>query len=95
MLRTSPHLNTGAVLERWREREEGRYLAKLVQQENLIDSDQEEVFSSLLQQLYRRHVIQRKDILCNTQELTQREKEELQQLYKYLNENPATRGGAK
>ncbi|MCF6322857.1 MAG: DNA primase [Gammaproteobacteria bacterium] len=95
MLRTSPHLTTGAVLERWREREEGRYLAKLVQQENLVDSDQEEIFSSLLQQLYRRHVIQRKDILCNTQELTQPEKEELQQLYKYLNENPATRGGVK
>lgn len=83
MLRTSPHLNTGAVLERWRDREEGRYLAKLVQQENLVDSDhQEQEFNDLLQRLYRQHLEQRIEFLCNkpTSEHSSSEKAELQQL---------------
>ncbi len=85
MLRTSPHLNTGAVLERWREREEGRYLAKLVQQENLGDNEhREQEFRDLLQQLYRQHCTQRIEFLCNkpASEHTDAEKLELQQLFK-------------
>ncbi len=85
MLRTSPHLNTGAVLERWRDREEGRYLAKLVQQENLVANDhQEQEFSDLLQQLYRQHITQRIEFLCNkpASEHSETEKVELQQLLK-------------
>ena len=85
MLRTSPHLNTGAVLERWRDREEGRYLAKLVQQENLVDNDlQEQEFNDLLQQLYRQHSAQRIEFLCNkpASEHSDAEKMELQQLLK-------------
>jgi len=85
MLRTSPHLNTGAVLERWREREEGRYLSKLVQQENLVDNaHQEQEFRDLLQQLYRQHCSQRIEFLCNkpASEHTDAEKLELQQLFK-------------
>ena len=85
MLRTSPHLTTGAVLERWREREEGRYLAKLVQQENLVDKEyQQQEFRDLLQQLYRQHCSQRIEILCNkpTSEHSDAEKRELQQLFK-------------
>jgi len=85
MLRTSPHLNTGAVLERWREREEGRYLSKLVQQENLVDNEhQEQEFRDLLQQLYRQHCSQRIEFLCNkpASEHTDAEKLELQQLFK-------------
>ena len=84
MLRTSPHLNTGALLERWRAREEGRYLAKLVQQESLIDDDQKQEFSDLLQQLYRQHMTQRIEFLCNkpVSEHSDAEKVELQQLLK-------------
>ena len=85
MLRTSPHLTTGAVLERWREREEGRYLAKLVQQENLVDNEyREQEFRDLLQQLYRQHRAQRIESLCNkpASEHSAAEKLELQQLFK-------------
>ncbi len=85
MLRTSPHLTTGAVLERWREREEGRYLAKLVQQENLVDNEhQEQEFRDLLQQLYRQYRTQRIEFLCNkpTSEHSNAEKLELQRLLK-------------
>jgi len=85
MLRTSPHLSTGALLERWRDREEGRYLAKLVQQENLVENDhQEQEFGDLLQRLYRQHLEQRIEQLCNkpASEYSQSEKEELQKLFK-------------
>ncbi len=85
MLRTCPQLNTGAVLERWRDREESRYLAKLVQQENLVENDhQEQEFSDLLQQLYRQHMTQRIEFLCNkpASEHSEAEKVELQQLLK-------------
>lgn len=85
MLRTSPHLSTGAVLERWRDREESRYLAKLVQQENLVANDhQEQEFSDLLQQLYRQHIAQRIEFLCNkpAAEHSDAEKAELQHLFK-------------
>ncbi len=85
MLRTSPYLTTGAVLERWRDREEGRYLAKLVQQEKLVDNDlQQQEFSDLLQQLYRQHCTQRIAYLCNkpASEHSDAEKMELQQLLK-------------
>ncbi|HED40526.1 MAG TPA: DNA primase [Chromatiales bacterium] len=85
MLRTSPHLSTGAVLERWRDREEGRYLAKLVQQEKLVDNDlQQQEFSDLLQQLYRQHCTQRIAYLCNkpASEHSDAEKMELQKLLK-------------
>ncbi len=85
MLRTSPHLTTGAVLERWREREEGRYLAKLVRQENLVPNEhQEQEFYDLLQQLHRQHRTQRIEFLCNkpTTEHSDAEKLELQRLLK-------------
>jgi len=85
MLRTSPHLSTGAVLERWRDREESRYLAKLVQQENLVTNDhQEQEFSDLLQQLYRQHIAQRIEFICNkpAAEHSDAEKAELQHLFK-------------
>jgi len=85
MLRTSPHLTTGALLERWREREEGRYLAKLVQQESLVDDEhREQEFRDLLQQLYRQHRTQRIEFLCNkpASEHSDVEKLELQRLLK-------------
>ncbi len=85
MLRTSPHLSTGAVLERWRDREESRYLAKLIQQEHLVANDhQEQEFSDLLQQLYRQHIAQRIEFLCNkpAAEHSDAEKAELQHLFK-------------
>lgn len=86
MLRAHPHLNTSALLERWRDREEGRYLAKLVQEENLEASaeHQEQEFNDLLQRLFLLHIEQRIDFLCNkpASEHSKTEKEELQQLLK-------------
>ena len=64
LLQASPHLTTGALLEHWRGEENGRILAKLLQQTadmNMEDSDRE--FEDALWSLRRKHVEQEIDEL--------------------------------
>ncbi len=90
LLQTSPELNTAALLERWRDREEGRYLARLTQWKPPFE-DQESLEAEFQGAVAR---LEQQCTELRTEELLQRarsgvlgekEKSELQRL---LNRNP-------
>jgi len=82
LLQQSPHLNTGALLEHWRNDENGRYLYKLAQQESLISVEAlEQEFVHTVSKLRQRNAEQRLEYLYSKpfSELSDGEKDELKQ----------------
>ncbi|MBI5450355.1 MAG: DNA primase [Gammaproteobacteria bacterium] len=65
LLHQQPHLTTAALLERWRGKEQGRYLEMLTRQESLIDDPQalQAEFAGAVQRLLRQSIEQRIDQL--------------------------------
>lgn len=60
LLRENPHFNTASLLERWREHEYGRHLARLAREESLIPLDKlDEEFADAMRGLRRMHLDQR------------------------------------
>lgn len=92
ILQQEPHLNGGAVLERFRNTEDGQHLAKIAQRQLLIpDSGIEAEFLGAIECLHAMWLEQRTDQLLNKSQLgslTSEEKRELQQLLT----SPATKG---
>ncbi len=87
MLRNHPQLSTGGVLERWRDRPEERHLARLAQEEPLIQGEQLEAdFQDTLDCLDRLAKEQRSSKRLQElsakpfESLTRSEKEEYNQL---------------
>ena len=84
-LQGNPHLSTAAILEHWRGREEGRHLETLARGEALLDEENanlENEFLETLKRLEKERVrFRREELLQKTlTELSESEKEELQQL---------------
>ena len=64
LLQQNPNLTTGAILEHWREREEGRYLGKLLRQEPLVPEDGVQAqFQHILEHLEKRNLEQQAEQL--------------------------------
>ena len=84
-LQRNPHLSTAAVLEHWREEEEGRHLERLASSEMLLDAESanlEHEFIETLNRLEKEAIrFRREDLLQKSlSELSEIEKRELQQL---------------
>lgn len=87
LLQANPELNAGAILERWRDRSEGHYLAKLAQWKPPFDdrTGLEAEFKGALRRLEQRiEELRAEELLvkADTEALSQEEKEELQRLLK-------------
>ena len=83
LLQEKPHLSTGALLEHWRDRPEGRHLAKLAGEELLVAADGlEDEFASMLMELEARGREAHIEALLAKENPTPEEKEELKQLLK-------------
>ncbi len=64
LLQQNPNLTTGAILEHWRAREEGRYLGKLLRQEFLVPEDGVQAqFQHILEHLEKRTLEQQAERL--------------------------------
>jgi len=88
-LSDKPHLNTAAVLEHWRDRQEGRHLQKLAQNEDLIEATGLNAeFVDCVQQLIQQRQHQDQDarltFLSNKPftDLTDDEKNELKEIHR-------------
>lgn len=85
----SPNLTSGQLLELWRDREEGKQLAKLLCWEHLISEDaREQVLTDQLAKLFSVQVEQRMEMLLQKArlgQLTAPEKAELQTLLSQAN----------
>jgi len=84
-LKSNPTLNTAAILERWRDRDEGKHLAKLATwQPTLNDPESlKQEFLGAIQRLQAQHLSARTDTLlakANQGQLSDEEKRELQSL---------------
>jgi len=93
-LKSDPTLNTAALLERWRDKDEGKHLAKLATWQsplNDLDSLQQE-FLGAIDRLQAKHLSARTDTLLarsNQGSLSPDEKAELQSLLSRNNrQNP-------
>ncbi len=95
LLQQNPNLTTGAILEHWRDREEGRYLGKLLRQEPLVPaSDVGSEFLYLLGRLEKRALEQQAERLLQKSRygtLNQEEKQHLNQLLLALQGRQAER----
>ncbi len=84
LLQERPHLTSGAILERWREREEGRQLEKIAKWQHMTpDSGVEAEFSAALERLELRLLEQNTERLLQksrTTGLNSEEKQLLQEL---------------
>ncbi|NOY62181.1 MAG: DNA primase [Gammaproteobacteria bacterium] len=84
LLRDNPNLSTGAVLERWRGSDEGRYLATLVQSQHPVPVDGIEAeFSAVMSRLHEARTKQRVEQLlqrASVEKLDDLEKLELRRL---------------
>ena len=83
LLHRNPHLNTASVLERWRDHEYGRHLARLAQEEALIPSESLDTeFADVMKGLRGRYLDQRIDRLREKplSDLSDEEKVVLRQL---------------
>lgn len=83
LLRLNPHLNTASMLERWRDHEYGRHLARLAQEEALIPPESLDTeFADVMKGLRGRYLDQRIDRLREKPltELSEEEKAALRQL---------------
>lgn len=83
LLRARPHLNTAALLEHWRDTQEGKYLAKLAQWQPEVPEGVEAELQGALQRLAEQYQQQRVENLLHIERLEgldNREKEELRRL---------------
>jgi DNA primase len=85
LLQGNPHLSTAALLEHWREQEEGRHLERLASSEMLLDAENANLESEFIETLERlereRKRFRREELLQKAlSELSNAEKTELQQL---------------
>ena len=84
LLQENPTLTTGALLEHWRDKEEGKLLAKLTQTEHMIPEKgiQSEFLGSIqnLRNLSKRQAIDHLLAKASQMTLTQEEKEQLNEL---------------
>jgi DNA primase len=84
LLKLNPHLNSGAIVEHWRDREEGRYLMRLAQaQHPLPEADLEAEFRGAVHRILSMYSEQRTAQLLDKARitaLTAEEKDELRQL---------------
>jgi DNA primase len=68
LLRNRPGLNTGAILEHWRNRDEGRYLHKLASWNPALDNlELQADLQGLLNDIQRQHIEKRIDFLNGEQ----------------------------
>ncbi|MEO5703010.1 MAG: DNA primase [Gammaproteobacteria bacterium] len=85
MLQTHPHLNSGALLERWRGTPESQHLMRLAQWQHLLPEENWEAeFCGALDGLYVQGIEQCKESLLDKSrngELTAEDKHELQRLF--------------
>ena len=88
LLKQNPHLNSAALLERWRASDEGRHLTRLASQELLLSEDGtlEEEFRGIITLLERQYLKQQKEVLLakSQQSLGSLSNEEKQQLRELL-----------
>lgn len=88
LLQQTPHLSSAALLERWRESDEGRHLSKLASQELLLSEDGtlEEEFRGILTLLERQYQAQQYEMLLakSQQSLGSLSDDEKQQLRELL-----------
>jgi DNA primase len=82
LIQDNPHLTVSALLEHWREREEGRYLMKLAQWRYPPNADLAAEFQGAMQRIYARRGERRLEQLMKKHfdDLTAEEKDELRQL---------------
>ncbi len=84
LLKDNPHLTLSAILEHWRDREEGRYMMKLAQWRHpLGEADLAAEFQGALNRIYARRGEKRTNQLLSKARdsgLTPEEKDELRQL---------------
>jgi DNA primase len=83
LLRNNPHFTTGTVLERWRDHQFGRYLARLAQEEALVPAERlDEEFSDAMRRLRRQCLEQQIGRLKSKPpgSLSQEDKDRLKQL---------------
>ncbi len=81
LLQANPHLNTAGILERWREHENGRYLARLAQEEALIPPESLDAeFAAAMRALRSRYLDRRIERLRERTDLGEEEKATLCQL---------------
>jgi DNA primase len=81
LLHGNPHLNTAGILERWRNHENGRYLARLAQEEALIPPESLDAeFAAVMRGLRSRYIDRRIERLRERAELNEEEKATLRQL---------------
>ncbi len=90
ILQAHPHLNTSAVLERWRDTETGRHLEKIASWQPEVDDETTlaQEFAGALAELERQQLESRYDHLLtrsNQGDLSPEEKRELKQLFSRLN----------
>lgn len=69
LLQARPHLNTAALLEHWRDTQEGKYLAKLAQWQPEVPEGVEAELQGALQRLAERYHEQRVENLLHTERL--------------------------
>jgi DNA primase len=87
LLAVRPHLNSAALLEHWRDRDEGRYLQQLAAQELLLvgELEAEKEYAAALKKLCAQARDQRLEVLhsksISADGLTDDEKNELKQLH--------------
>ncbi|NMP32115.1 DNA primase [Thalassotalea sp. M1531] len=84
---SNPHINSGQIIELFRERQEGKQLAKLLIWEHQIDSgNAEDVFLDSIEKLLNTLVEQRTEVLLQKARLNQLTPEEKRELQTLLNE---------
>ena len=87
LLHERPHLNGAALMEHWRDRDEGRYLGRLAMQELLLDDESQarSEFSAALDKLRELARTQRLEQLqtksMSREGLSAKEKDELKQMH--------------
>ncbi len=93
LLQARPHLNTAALLEHWRDTQEGKYLAKLAQWQPEVPEGVEAELQGALQRLAERYHEQRVENLLHTERLEGLGDMEKAELRRLLSLNTVKRTG--
>ena len=93
LLQTRPHLNTAALLEHWRDTQEGKYLAKLAQWQPEVPEGVEAELQGALQRLAEQYHQQRVENLLHTERLEGLGDLEKAELRRLLSPNAAKKTG--
>jgi DNA primase len=89
LLRARPHLNTAALLEHWRDTQEGKYLAKLAQWQPEVPAGVEAELQGALRRLAEQYHQQRMENLLHTERLDGLDDLEKAELRRLLSSNAA------